>query len=86
MHNAAFSRVRNTTCPRDKFELALVPLLADGEIEGAGHDQDGTNRIGMPMGHDFHPRWKFDAVDVQAGLRRVAEKRDVLRRSGKSFS
>jgi hypothetical protein len=31
-------------------------LLANGEIEGARHDQDGTNRIGMPMGHDFHPR------------------------------
>src|SRR5262245_52476912 len=68
-----------------RLELALVPLLADGEIEGAGQDQDGTNRIGMPMGHDLHPRQKLDAVDVQTGPRRVAEKRDVLRRSGGSL-
>src|SRR5215212_9685178 len=39
-----------------RLEFALVPLFADGKIEGARHDQDGTNYIGMPMGHNFHPR------------------------------
>src|SRR5262249_27789206 len=68
-----------------RFEFALIPLLSDGEIERARHDQDGTKCIGMPMGHNFHPRWKFDAVDVQTGLRRVAAKRYVLRRPGESF-
>src|SRR5207247_6724338 len=39
----------------------------------------------MPMGHDLHARHKFDAVDVQPGLGRVAEQRRMLRCSGKPF-
>jgi hypothetical protein len=37
------------------------------------------------MGHDLHARHKFDAVDVQPGLGRVAEQRRMLRCSGKPF-
>ena len=37
------------------------------------------------MGHDLHARHKFDAVDVQPGLGRVAEQRRMLRCSRKPF-
>src|ERR1700704_4023160 len=66
-------------------ELAFVPLLADCEVERARHDQDRSNRVRMPMGHDLHARQKFDAVDVQPGLGGVAEQRHMLRCSGKPF-
>ena len=55
------------------LELALVPLFANGEVKCAGHDQDSSDCIWMPMRHDLRARQKFNAVDVQTGLRRVPE-------------
>ena len=66
-------------------ELALVPLLADREVERTGHDQDGPHRVRVPMGHDLHAWQKSDTIDVEAGLRGIAVQGDVLRRSGKSL-
>src|SRR3954451_20841491 len=67
------------------LELALVPLFANGEVKCAGHDQDSSDCIWMPMRHDLHARQKFNSVDVQTGLRRVPEQGYVLWGSGKSF-
>ena len=39
----------------------------------------------MPMRHDLRAREKFNAVDVQTGLRRVPEQGYVLWGSGKPF-
>src|SRR5258708_30446047 len=67
------------------YELALVPLLADREVERTGHDQDGPHRVRVPMGHDLHAWQKSDTIDADAGLRAIALQADRLRRSRKSL-
>src|SRR5207253_4092454 len=54
-----------------RFHLAFVPLFADTEIQRTRQDDGGAPLVGMPMRHDFGPRWKLSSLNVHTRFSRI---------------